>query len=215
MSDDRTDIVDYICKRFAQEDDLLCDVLEQQRSAGGPMMNVGPDQGKFLNLLVKLHKPKNILEVGSYFGYSSIWLGRAARVVGAHLYCAEISEKQCEIIKDNLMKAGLHECSTVLQGSGIDIMDKFINEKKTFEMIFIDADKSNYPNYVDLAAKLLSKGGLLLVDNCIWHGDVLNTINPDSNTKAIQESNDKLSQHPDFDSLIVTIQDGLAFAVKK
>ncbi len=215
MSDYRTEIVDYICERFAQEDELLKDVLEQQRKGGGPMMNIGPDQGKFLNLLVTLNKPKNILEVGSYFGYSSVWLGRAAKEIGAHLYCAEISAPQCEIIKANLDKDALSDCTTVLQGSGIDIMNKFIREKKLFEMIFVDADKTNYSNYLDLASRLLPSGGLLLVDNCIWDNKVLDEVNPDSSTKAIQAFNDKLAAHPDFDSLIVTIQDGLAFAVRK
>lgn len=215
MSDYRSEIVDYICERFAQEDELLKDVLEQQRKGGGPMMNVGPDQGKFLSLLVKLHKPKNILEVGSYFGYSSVWLARAVKEIGTHLYCAEISEPQCKIIEANLKKDALSDCTTVLQGSGVDIMNKFINEGKSFEMIFVDADKTNYSNYLDLATRLLPSGGLLLVDNCIWDNKVLDKVNPDSSTKAIQAFNDKLAVHPDFDSLIVTIQDGLAFAVKK
>lgn len=219
MSDDRSEIVHYICERFAPEDSVLETVLEQQRAGGGPMMNIGPDQGKFLNLLVQLSKPKNILEVGSYYGYSSIWFARAVKDLvsqgsASHLYCAEISAPQCAIIKKNLITAELEQYATVLQGSGLDLMNKFINEGKIFEMIFVDADKANYPNYLDLAARLIPKGGLLLVDNCIWGSQVLNTVDPDSSTKAIQAFNDKLAAHKDFDSLIVTIQDGLAFAVK-
>lgn len=220
MSDDRSAIVEYICERFAQEDQILKDILDQQRAGGGPMMNIGPDQGKFLNLLVKLYKPNNVLEVGSYYGYSSIWLARAIKDLNdlghkSHLSCAEISEPQCQIIKENLLRVSLDKYATVLQGSGVDLMNKFINEGKQFEIIFVDADKSNYSNYLDLAARLLPKGGLLLVDNCIWNSQVLNAVDPDSSTKAIQAFNDKLAAHKDFDSLIVTIQDGLAFAVKK
>lgn len=213
MSDQRNSVVEYIASRFVREDKVLEDILEQQRTGGGPMMNVGPDQGKFLYLLVKLLKPENILEVGSYYGYSSIWLARA---VPTKLICVEISTECARFVKQNLINAGLEANSEVIQGSGIEIMNKFIKEKKTFEMIFIDADKTNYPNYLDLAAQLLPRGGLLLADNALWNGDVLKDPNSvDKSTRAIQEFNDKLAASKDFESVILTVQDGLAFAIKK
>lgn len=217
MSDSRDQIVNYISERFASEDSLLQTVLDVQRAGGGPMMNIGPDQGKFLNLLVKLIKPKNILEVGSYYGYSSIWLARAIKEskLDAKLYCAEIDIKQCSVIQNFMQGSGLSEVVEVHQGSGIDLMNLFIKEKRSFEMIFIDADKANYSNYLDLAAKLIPSGGLLLVDNCIWNGTVLDSNSQEASTKAIQAFNDKLAKHRDFESTILTIQDGLAFAVKK
>lgn len=217
MSDYRDQVVNYISERFASEDSLLKTVLEAQRAGGGPMMNIGPDQGKFLNLLVKLIKPKNILEVGSYYGYSSIWLARAIKEskLNAKLHCIEIDIKQCSIIQKFMQEAKLDEFATIHQGSGIEIMSKFISEARVFEMIFVDADKVNYSNYLDLAAKLIPSGGLLLVDNCIWDGKVLDAKTQDHSTQAIQAFNDKLSRHPDFESTILTIQDGLAFAVRR
>jgi len=174
MSDARTPVIEYISKLFAAEDHLLQNVLHQQKEGGGPMMNIGPDQGKFLYLLTQIHRPKSILEVGSYFGYSSIWIARALEKLGQGLLtCAEISEKQCEIIKNNLIKANLNNFAEVKQGSGIDLMQKFIDESKTFDMIFIDADKNNYPNYFKLSSKLLNSGALLLIDNCLWDGKVV------------------------------------------
>lgn len=220
MSDFRDNIQNYISTRFAPEDDLLKQILQDQLAGGGPMMNIGPDQGKFLSLLIQLHKPRRVLELGSYFGYSSIWIARALQKLeskepGHRLDCIEISEKQCNIIKKYFQIAGLEYLVNVHQGAGLDLMNKFKNENQFFDMIFIDADKANYPLYLDLAYSLLPIGGVLLADNCLWDGKVLNTENPDNQTLAIQKFNDKLSVHDDFDSLIVTIQDGLAIGIKR
>lgn len=218
MSDSRDQVVAYITERFAQEDDVLKKVLENQLAGQGPQMNVGPDQGKFLELLVKIHKPKNILEVGSYYGYSSVWLARGLEAIASQsskLTCVEVSDKQCEILKEHFKLAELEALTEVIQGSGVDIMQKFINEKKLFDMIFIDADKANYPNYLDLSIDLLPKGGLLLVDNTIWGGKVADpSITEDKPTNSIRIFNDKLAESKHFDSLIVTIQDGLAIGIK-
>lgn len=221
MSDIRDQVVEYICDRFAEEDFHLNNILARQEEGGGPMMNIGPDQGKFLNLLIKSHQAKNVLEVGSYYGYSSVWMGRAIHDLnkinpGAHqLHCIEVSAPQADIVKEHTSQAGLDDDVEVHQGSGIDIMNKFINEGKSFDIIFVDADKSNYSNYLDLAAKLIPSGGLLLVDNCIWNGDVVNADTKEKSTQAIQAFNDKLAASSDFESSIVTIQDGMAYAVRK
>jgi caffeoyl-CoA O-methyltransferase len=220
MSDFRDKIQNYIAGRFAPEDDLLKQILQDQLAGGGPMMNIGPDQGKFLSLLIQLHKPRRVLEVGSYYGYSSIWIARALQKLedtkpGHRLECIEISEKQCNIIKDYFQTAGLQDIVTIHQGAGLDLMNKLKNEKQIFDMIFIDADKANYPIYLDLAYELLPSGGVLIADNCLWDGKVLNNDNPDNQTAAIQKFNDKLAIHQGFDSLIITIQDGLAIGIKR
>lgn len=223
MSDERSSVVEYISERFAQEDDLLKTILKNQEAGGGPMMNIGPDQGKFLELLVKLIKPSNVLEVGSYYGYSSVWIARAlsslreadaTKQSNAKLHCIEVSKPQCEILAKHFKLAGLDNCTEIHHGSGIDIMQRMINEDKTFEMIFVDADKANYSNYLDLAAQLLPSGGLLLVDNCLWSGKVVDPEIKDKQTQAIRDFNDKLAASADFESSLITIQDGLAFAVK-
>lgn len=212
MSDSRNPVVEYICRLFVEEDSLLKNILERQLMSGGPMMNVGPDQGKLLYLLAKLINPQRVLEVGSYFGYSSVWLARALPS-GAKLHCVEVSEPQCRVLEKTFIEAGLQDLVDVHQGSGVDLMQKFINEKKSFDLIFIDADKKNYPNYLKLADQLLISGGVLLVDNCLWNNKVLES-NPDEQTRAIQKFNLDLASHKNFESTLITIQDGLVLAIK-
>jgi predicted O-methyltransferase YrrM len=224
MSDYRDQIINYITERFAKEDKVLATILENQLAGGGPQMNIGPDQGKLLELLVKIHKPRSILEVGSYYGYSSVWLARGLRSIIASeakqsnikLSCVEVSDKQCEILKQHFKLAELEGYIDVIQGSGVDIMGKFIKENKSFDMIFIDADKANYPKYLELSARLLPRGGLLLVDNTLWDGKVADpAITNDKQTNSIREFNDSLASSESFDSLIITIQDGLAIGIKR
>ena len=212
MSDQRSALINYISDHFAQEDSHLKDIICQQEAGGGPMMNVGPDQGKFLYLLMKMLKPKTMLEIGSYFGYSAVWLARALDK-DAMLTCVESSGRQCQIIKENLRKAGLDKVTQVIEAKGLDVMQKFVVEKETFDVIFIDADKKNYPNYFKEASKLLRKGGVLLVDNCIWYGKILDT-DPDDQTQAIIEFNRLLAESKDFESILLTVQDGLCIGVK-
>jgi caffeoyl-CoA O-methyltransferase len=219
MSDNRNQLQTYISSKFAPEDDLLKQILQDQLAGGGPMMNIGPDQGKFLSLLIQIHQPQRILEIGSYYGYSSIWIARALQKLetlkpGHRLECVEVSQKQCQIIQNYFKIAGLENLVTIHHGAGLDLMHKFKNENQFFDMIFIDADKANYPKYLDLAYELLPKGGILLADNCLWDGKILNTENPDNQTSAIQQFNEKLAIHEGFNSVIITIQDGLAIGIK-
>ncbi len=226
MSDERNAVVNYISERFAREDTVLKQILDAQRAGGGPMMNIGPDQGKLLALLVKLMRPQNVLEVGSYYGYSAVWIARALRggVIARSeatkqsipaLHCIEVSEPQCKILHEHMKLAEVDDLVKIYQGSGIDVMNKFIDEGRQFEMVFIDADKANYSNYLDLSAKLIPSGGLLLVDNCLWNGQVIDSSFNDNQTQAIRDFNDKLAKSKDFESVILTVQDGLALAVKK
>jgi predicted O-methyltransferase YrrM len=229
MSDFRGGVADYISETFKLEDEILKDIIKQQSSASGPMMNIGPDQGKLIELLIKIHKPQRVLEIGSYFGYSAVWLARALKSnlvkagknagigvsVHALLTCLEKSSKQVPIIKDNLEKAGLSSITEVLEGDALDFLKK--QAVDSFDLIFIDADKVNYPHYFTFAEKILRSGGLLLVDNVLglYNSEVLDLANNDPRILAIRKFNEMLAASETFDSTILSIQSGLAIAVKK
>lgn len=229
MSDFRGGVADYISETFKLEDEILKDIIKQQSSASGPMMNIGPDQGKLIELLIKIHKPQRVLEIGSYFGYSAVWLARALKAnvsqacknaeigvsVHALLTCLEKSSKQVPIIKDNLEKAGLSSITEVLEGDALDFLKK--QAVDSFDLIFIDADKASYPHYFTFAEKILRSGGLLLVDNVLglYNSEVLDLANNDPRILAIRKFNEMLAGSDAFDSTILSIQSGLAIAVKK
>lgn len=220
MSDDRSELVSYISSLFAAEDFMLNNVLAAQEEGGGPMMNIGPDQGKFLYLLVKLMRPNAVLEIGSYYGYSSLWLGRAVQELGQgqKLYCVEKDPQQAAIVKQHLEEDDLASVSEVINETGLEAMQNLLDQGMSFDMIFVDADKTNYSNYLEMSAKLLPRGGLLLVDNCSWSGKVCKSdeeLSGDKTTLAIKDFNQKLAESAQFDSVILTVQDGLAFAIKK
>ena len=244
MSDFRGGVADYISETFKLEDEILKDIIKQQSSASGPMMNIGPDQGKLIELLIKIHKPQRVLEIGSYFGYSAVWLaralksnlvkagenaeigdceqtpsGRVAERTSSRQYplltCLEKSSKQVPIIKDNLEKAGLSSITEVLEGDALDFLKK--QAVDSFDLIFIDADKASYPHYFTFAEKILRSGGLLLVDNVLglYNSEVLDLANNDPRILAIRKFNQMLAGSEIFDSTILSIQSGLAIAVKK
>ena len=229
MSDFRGGVADYISETFKLEDEILKDIIKQQTLASGPMMNIGPDQGKLIELLIRIHKPQRVLEIGSYFGYSAVWLARALKSnlvkadenaeigvsVHALLTCLEKSSKQVPIIKDNLEKAGLSSITEVLEGDALDFLKK--QAVDSFDLIFIDADKANYPHYFTFAEKILRSGGLLLVDNVLglYNSEVLDLANNDPRILAIRKFNQMLAGSEIFDSTILSIQSGLAIAVKK
>jgi|688.fasta_scaffold00001_67 O-methyltransferase len=244
MSDFRDGVIDYISETFKLEDEILKDIIKQQSLASGPMMNIGPDQGKLIELLIKIHKPQRVLEIGSYFGYSAVWLARALKsnlakagenaeiedregVLGERvaertslrqyplLTCLEKSSKQVPIIKANLEKAELDSIVEVLEGDAFDFLKK--QSANSFDLIFIDADKTNYPTYFTFAEKILKSGGLLLVDNVLglYNSEVLDPDNNDHRISAIRKFNTMLANSELFDSAILAIQSGLAIAVKK
>jgi predicted O-methyltransferase YrrM len=242
MSDFRGGVTDYISETFKLEDEILKDIIEQQSSAAAPMMNIGPDQGKLIELLIKIHKPQRALEIGSYFGYSAVWLARALKSNLAKdneevedceqsrdgllaertssrqyplLTCLEKSSKQIGIIKTNLEKAQLNSIAEVLEGDAIDFLKK--QSANSFDLIFIDADKTNYPQYFTFAEKILKSGGLLFVDNVLglYNSEVLDLANDDPRILAIRKFNEMLASSELFDSTILAIQSGLAVAVKK
>jgi predicted O-methyltransferase YrrM len=229
MSDFRGGVADYISETFKLEDEILKDIIKQQSLASGPMMNIGPDQGKLIELLIKIHKPQRVLEIGSYFGYSAVWLARALKAnvsqagenveigvsVHALLTCLEKSSKQIPIIKDNLEKAGLSSITEVFEGDALDFLTR--QSVDSFDLIFIDADKANYPHYFTFAEKILRSGGLLLVDNVLglYNSEVLDLANNDPRILAIRKFNEMLAASEIFDSTILSIQSGLAIAVKK
>jgi len=162
----------YVAENLIEEDAALQHAIKASIENGLPDFQVSPAQGKFLYLLAKIKNAKRILELGTLGGYSTIWLARALPDDGT-LISLEYSELHADVARKNIEFAGLSDKVMILQGPAADSMNKLIEEKaESFDMIFIDADKPNYPLYFELSLRLSKSGTVIYADNVIRCGDL-------------------------------------------
>ena len=184
----------YMNDKLIQPDPILDEVLKANQEAGLPAIDVSPSQGKFLHLLASLKGAKRILEIGTLGGYSTIWLARALPIDG-QLITLELSAQHAEVARANLKRAGVSHLVEVIVGPGLDTL-AVLKDKGTdpFDLIFIDADKPNNPNYLKWALELSKRGSLIICDNVVRQGHVVNSESEDENVKGIRQFMDALAQ---------------------
>ncbi|HEY3251329.1 MAG TPA: O-methyltransferase [Ignavibacteria bacterium] len=199
------ELYNYIASTFAEEDDILKMVVKDAESKNFPMIQVSPDLGKLLYLLIKIIKAKNILEIGTLAGYSSIWLARALPEEGK-LITLEVSNEHAETAKGNFTKAGLNNKIDLISGNAMESLNRLKNEK--FDFVFIDADKTGYPHYFDFVISMMNKGGIIAADNALRKGRVI-LKDSDEGTEAIKIYNKKVAADSRVESLLIPISDGL------
>lgn len=170
----------YIVDSLIDRDAVLDEVLSSSAAAGLPEIQVTPNFGKFLHLLSQVHHARNILEIGTLGGYSTIWLARSVPA-GGRVVTIECEPKHAEIAKANFQRAGLSEVIDVRIGKALDVLPRIAAEKREpFDLIFIDADKQNNPEYFAWALKLSRPGSVIIVDNVVRKGEVINAATSDS-----------------------------------
>jgi len=196
----------YIVDTFAVEDDILKSVVTSIEKNGMPLIQVSPENGKFLQLLIKIIKAKKVLEIGTLAGYSTIWMARGLPDDGK-LITLEFEQKHADVAKDNFKRAGLESKIEVISGPALDSLDKMAGSK--FDFAFIDADKVNYPAYFDKVIGMMNKGGIITADNTLRKGGVIDPNIEDEGTRAIQVFNKKVASDPRVESLLVPISDGV------
>lgn len=198
----------YIVDTFVQEDDLLKQIVADTEAKKIPLIQISPDNGKFLYLLIKMIGAKRVLEIGTLAGYSTIWMARALPEDGK-VTTLEVSEKHAKEAQSNYKKAGLDGKIELMLGSALESLDKLHTEK--FDFVFIDADKENSSNYFDKAFGLMNKGGIIACDNTLKYGRVVDE-DPDDSTKGILKYNKMVANDPRVESLLVSISDGLTIS---
>lgn len=201
----------YITGIFAEEDSVLKEVVRSAESKNFPMIQVSPELGKFLYLLVKMIKARNILEIGTLAGYSSIWLARALPENGK-LTTLEVSREHADEAMKNFRNAGLGNKIDLLFGNAANSLEKLRGEK--FDFVFIDADKTGYPDYFDKVMLMVNQGAIIAADNTLRKGQVI-IDNMDEGTEAIKVYNKKVAADPRVESLLVPISDGLTVCLVK
>ncbi len=177
-----------------------------------PNMISGNWQGNLLKLLSYLVKPKNVLEIGTFTAYASLCLADGL-ADGGTVHTIEKDPLLEEFIRNTIKKFGYEERIRLYIGSALEVIDSIETD---FDMIFIDADKANYPAYLDKCVGRLRKGGLLVADNILWYGKVVLPVKEsDKETKAIMRFNETISRDERFLSLILPLRDGLMVAMKR
>jgi predicted O-methyltransferase YrrM len=186
----------YITDLLVPADDALDEALKNSNAAGLPQINVAPNQGKLLYILARIKKSKNILEIGTLGGYSTIWLARALPADGV-LVTLEADAKHAEVARSNISRAGLSSIVDVRLGNALDSLPKLVAEKRDpFDLVFIDADKANIPNYFEFALQLTSPGGLIIIDNVIRNGAVVDANSTDPNIQGVRRFNEMVAREP-------------------
>ncbi|HET9442926.1 MAG TPA: O-methyltransferase [Acidimicrobiales bacterium] len=195
MSDELWAAVDdYITERLVGPDPALDAALEASAAAGLPAINVAPNQGKLLAVLARLQPARTILEIGTLGGYSTIWLARAL-APGGRLVTLEADPHHARVARENVERAGLSGVVDVREGPALDTLPKLASEGVgPFDLVFIDADKPSNPEYFAWALRLCRSGSLIVVDNVVRHGALLDADSADPAVVGTRRLYDLLAQ---------------------
>ena len=184
---------------------------ETERRMESPQMIVGPLEGAFLKMMTQLVQATRVLEIGMFTGYSALCFAEALPADGRVITC-EIDEESAALARTYMKRSPVGKKVEIRIGPALDTM---MSLNEPFDLIFIDADKTNYVNYYRRALDLLSPRGVILIDNVLWNGDVLKQPAPDERTAAIQELNRTVSSDPLVSAVLVTIRDGVLVVRRK
>ena len=191
-----TAVDQYIIDQMIPPDAALDDALRDSEAAGLPAINVTPPLGKFLHLLAKLSGARNILELGTLGGYSTIWLARALPA-GGRVITLEADPKHAEVARANIARAGLAGVVELRFGKALDTLPQLEAEARgPFDFIFIDADKENNAAYFTWALRLARPGTLIIVDNVVRNGAVIDAASTDTRVQGVRRLFEALSKEP-------------------
>ncbi|MBI2742431.1 MAG: O-methyltransferase [Chlamydiales bacterium] len=199
------EIKKYICSLFVNEDEILKTVRTNSKKERLPDIQVPSNVGKLLYMLTKLHAPKRVLEIGTLGGYSTIWIARAMGAEG-RIISLDIDAHNIRVAKEHLALAGLQERVEIRFGRATELLQQMVESKEEpFDLIFIDADKVSYPDYLEYAVKLSSPGTLILSDNLIPKGGEIGGRGPDmqDEEKGIYKFNQQMASHPRLETILI------------
>jgi predicted O-methyltransferase YrrM len=209
----------YIEHLLNPQDEALAQNLKDAQAADLPTLNVSPNEGKLLYLIAKMVGAKRVLEIGTLGGYSTTWLARALPADGK-VITLEVDEKHATVARQNLDRAGVADRVEVRVGRAVDTLRRMIDQHEApFDLIFIDADKSGYVEYLDLSLQLARPGTVLLADNLIRNGRVIDVRPADESARGAKAFNDALATNQRLESIILPIirenLDGLSISIVK
>ncbi|MGD2217680.1 MAG: O-methyltransferase [Gemmatimonadales bacterium] len=201
----------YIADLFAPEDELLVELRGAMAEAGLPSIYISAEEGKLLQVLLRAIGAKRVLELGTLGGYSAIWIGRALTPDG-RLITVEKRPDRAELARDYIGRAGLADRVEVKVGEADRLLEG-LAAQAPFDAVFIDADKEGYPRYLEWCTTHVRPGGLVIADNALKGGRVVERESRDPQVLGIQEFNRRVAQDSRFTSIVVPTRDGVAIAL--
>ncbi len=209
-------LYDYLTSHALRESDVLRRLREETAKMPMGRMQISPEQGQFMSLLVRLMGARQTLEVGVFTGYSSLCIAQALPPDGRHVAC-DVSAEWTAIGQRYWEEAGVTDRIALRLAPAVMTLDALLAEgrENTFDFAFIDADKLSYDAYYERALRLVRPGGMIAVDNVLWGGSVADPSDQDEDTQAIRALNDKIHRDPRVDMSLLPIGDGLTLALKR
>lgn len=207
---------EYLLEVGVREPDLLRELRDETAALPEHDMQIAPEQGAFMGLLVELVGARRCVEVGTFTGYSSLTIALAMPPDGS-LVCCDISREWTDVARRYWERAGVADKIELRLGPALDTLDAMLAEglAGTFDFAFLDADKDRYPEYSDRLLALLRPGGLLAIDNVFWGGEVADPTVDDSSVRGIRSMNQSLAEDGRVSLAMVPIADGLTLARKR
>ncbi len=207
-------LYDYYCSVAFREADILKELRAETTKLGGPSaMQIGPEQGAFMAMLVKLMGARHILEIGTFTGYSALAMALAGDV---QIIAADVSKEWTDVARRFWSKAGVASRVDLRLAPGTETIAALLKDKSGhFDLMFIDADKSSYDTYYEGGLKLLRSGGLMLIDNVLWDGKLVDPTVNDEDSSALRALNAKIVADTRVEICMVPICDGLSMVRKK
>lgn len=206
---------DYLVEHGVRDTDVKRSLRAVNEKLEWGKMQISAEQGEFMAMLVRLMGARQCIEVGTFTGYSALCIAEALPD-DAELICCDISEEWTSIGVEHWEKAGVANRIDLRIAPALETLDSLIETRSgEFDMVFLDADKSNYPRYYERALELLRPGGIVLVDNVLWSGDVIDSSNDDEETRGIRELNEIIKDDNRVDISMLPVGDGLTLARKR
>lgn len=209
-------LYDYYREHAFRDDPLLQELRRQTATMPEANMQISPEQGAFLAMLVALMGARRIVEVGTFTGYSALCMARALPADGC-LFALDTSAEWTAIAADYWQRAGLQDRIALRLGDAKQSLQALLDEgaESTVDLMFVDADKESYPQYFELGLKLLRPNGLLVFDNVLWNGAVADAANHEASTKAIRSLNRLLKEDARIELCMLPLSDGVTLARKR
>jgi len=205
---------EYVRTMSVRESSVLKQLRQETATLSNAVMQISPEQGQFMSLLVKLMHAERAIELGTFTGYSSLCVAQALPERGRLIAC-DVSEEWTTIARKYWKLAGVLAKIDLRLGPAADTIKRVASEKIEFDFAFIDADKENYITYFNLLLPLIKKGGLIAIDNVLWSGRVADPSETENDTESIRAFNEFIKQIHEVEISMVPIGDGLTLAMKK